>query len=361
MLAAEEVRQRFNGVKNSIAAPFSDLDFSQHHGRDKLRLGQEMDRDLGHYSLNKGSANLNESRRANPPDDYTHDYSMDYQGPDIDTADSNDFFPRSPPHSTEDLNKHFRDFSMQGVDSSLESVEMPRGAGKEMGSPEVPSIIIYRLMLQLSSKDFNGQTNFSKHRPLVPDEDLSAQLHSPSSRARTGSVSDFGEFRRPFSPIEKYGRSGLKDLPSDLDNMFKHATTPGKQQLPGRPRSALMDRYVKTSPPFARPGNPVGKTIENEHRKDCAATTLPRSFKDTTQLFKDLGIDTVQNRHQRQREATPTRNQSFRLPDITGIQSLIDTTPKPTKHNLGKESSSYVAPLSSIPIPRDEKGNSEQR
>jgi len=143
--------------------------------------------------------------------------------------------------------------------------------------------------------------------------------------------------------------------------MFKNAPTPGKQQLPGRPRSALMDRYVKTSPRFARPGNPVGKTIENEHRKDHAATALPRSFKDTTQLFKDLGIGSLQDRHHGQREATPTRNQSFRLPDITGIQSLIETTPKPIKNKLGKESSSYVAPLSSIPISEDEKGDFEHR
>ena len=120
-----------------------------------------------------------------------------------------------------------------------------------------------------------------------------------------------------------------------------------------------MDRYVKTSPPFARPRNPVGKTIENDSRKDPSAT-LPRSFKDTTQLFRDLGIGNLQHPESRERDATPKRNQSFRLPDITGIHSLIDTTPKPSKDKTGKERSSYVAPLRSITIPEDEKGHHER-
>ena len=49
------------------------------------------------------------------------------------------YFPRSSAPSAHDLSKHFRDFSMQGIDTSLESVEMPRGSGKEMGTPEVSS------------------------------------------------------------------------------------------------------------------------------------------------------------------------------------------------------------------------------
>jgi hypothetical protein len=61
---------------------------------------------------------------------------MDYKGGDTDTGNSNDFFPRSPAPSTHELDKHFRDFSMQAADTSIDSVEMPRGA-KEMGSPEV--------------------------------------------------------------------------------------------------------------------------------------------------------------------------------------------------------------------------------
>ena len=95
-----------------------------------------MERDLGHHSFNNSTVDPNGSPRRVIPEDHTHDYSMDYRGGDTDTGDSNDLFPRSPAPSTHDLSKHFRDFSMQAVETSLESVEMPRG-GKEMGTPEV--------------------------------------------------------------------------------------------------------------------------------------------------------------------------------------------------------------------------------
>lgn len=144
MSAVERLRQL---RRQSVGlVPPSNAEYSDLHDRDKIRLGQEMERDLGHYSFNNSTADSNGSPRKAIPDDYTHDYSMDYRGGDTDTGNSNDFFPRSPAPSTHDLSKHFRDFSMQGVDTSLESVEMPRGAGKEMGTPEVTG----RLMCQLT-------------------------------------------------------------------------------------------------------------------------------------------------------------------------------------------------------------------
>ena len=99
-----------------------------------------MERELGHYSfINNSTADANGSPRGNigPKGDYTHDYSMDYRGGDSETGDSNDFFPRSPALSTHELDKHFQDFSMHGLDTSLSSVELGRGGGKEMGTPEV--------------------------------------------------------------------------------------------------------------------------------------------------------------------------------------------------------------------------------
>lgn len=115
---------------------FHSAHISTLYRHDKLRLGREMERELGRYSFNNSSADSNGSPRRNVPNDHTRDYSLDYKGGDTDTADSNDFFPRSPAPSTHDLSKHFRDFSMQGIESSMDSVEMPRGA-KEMGTPEV--------------------------------------------------------------------------------------------------------------------------------------------------------------------------------------------------------------------------------
>jgi hypothetical protein len=132
-----ELRRQSNGLP--VPSPSSGANYSDPHGRDKARLGQEMERNLGHYSFNNSTADSNGSPRRVIPDDHTHDYSMDYKGGDTDTGNSDDFFARSPPPSTNDLNKHFRDFSMNGIDTSLESVEMPRGTGKEMGTPEVPS------------------------------------------------------------------------------------------------------------------------------------------------------------------------------------------------------------------------------
>ena len=114
--------------------------YSDPHGRDKIRLGQQMERELGHYSfINNSTADANGSPRRNrdPKDDYTHDYSMDYRGGDSETGDSNDFFPRSTALPTNELDEHFRDFSMHGLDTSLSSVELGRGGGKEMGTPEV--------------------------------------------------------------------------------------------------------------------------------------------------------------------------------------------------------------------------------
>ena len=118
------------------SAEFHAANISTLHGRDKIRLGREMERELGHYSFNNSSADSNGSPRRNVPNDHTRDYSLDYKGADTDTGDSNDFFPRSPAPSTHDLSNHFRDFSMHGIESSMDSVEMPRGA-KEMGTPEV--------------------------------------------------------------------------------------------------------------------------------------------------------------------------------------------------------------------------------
>lgn len=139
MSAIGRLRQHVG--RNDIANPSPR--YSDPHGRDKIRLGQEMERDLGHYSFaNASTADANGSPRGNGrgphKDDYTHDYSMDYRGDaESETGDSNDFFPRSPPLSTNELDKHFRDFSMHGLDTSLSSVELGRGAGKEMGTPEV--------------------------------------------------------------------------------------------------------------------------------------------------------------------------------------------------------------------------------
>jgi hypothetical protein len=143
MSAIDRIRQITRRQSNGFEpSPSTNPNYSDPHGRDKVRLGREMERDLGHYSFNNSSADANGSPRRTIPDDYTRDYSMDYKGGDTVTGDADDFFPRSPAPSTNDLDKHFRDFSMHGIDTSMESVEMPRGA-KEMGSPEVfPSIVV---------------------------------------------------------------------------------------------------------------------------------------------------------------------------------------------------------------------------
>jgi hypothetical protein len=137
-----ELRRSSNGIISG-PSPSSAATYSDPHGRDKIRLGQEMERDLGQYSFNNSIADSNGSPRRGIPDDHTRDYSMDYRGGESDTDNSNEFFPRAPAPSAQDLSKHFRDFSMPGIDTSLESVEMPRGPGKEMGTPEVSSRLAY--------------------------------------------------------------------------------------------------------------------------------------------------------------------------------------------------------------------------
>jgi len=183
------------------------------------------------------------------------------------------------------------------------------------------------------------------------DDALSAQLHSPSSHGRSVSLSDFGDMNKRFSPIERQTKSRFQNLPPDLAKELKTTSTPReKRSIPERPRSAFVDRYVKPSPPFRRPMNPVGKTIEREHPKPA---TLPRGFKDATQLYNHLGIQNTGTQRV-DREASPARNQSFRIPDMTGIQSLMDSPHNP----IDKHSSSRYLPIQSIPFPEEEKGMS---
>jgi len=127
--------------------------YSDPYDQDKVRLGKEMERDFGHYTFSNNIRHADGSPHNARQNDYTRDYSMDYRGGGTDTGNSNDFFPRSPAPSTHDLSKHFQDFSMNAVDTSLESVEMPRGSGKEMGTPEVVSVL-FLLMIQARREGF---------------------------------------------------------------------------------------------------------------------------------------------------------------------------------------------------------------
>jgi hypothetical protein len=135
MSAIGRIRQATRRELQNRASP-ADPQFSDPYGKHKIRLEQELERDLGHLSFHTADSNGSPQKRMK--DDYTHDYSMDYKGgEDTDTGNTEDFFPRSPAPSTNELERNFRDFSMNAIDSSLDSVEIPRGAGKEMGTPEV--------------------------------------------------------------------------------------------------------------------------------------------------------------------------------------------------------------------------------
>jgi hypothetical protein len=142
-------------------------------------------------------------------------------------------------------------------------------------------------------------------------------------------------------------------LPSDLDRELKSSSTPrARPGLLDRPRSAFVERYAKPSPPFRRPVNPVAKTMEREHAQKPAASTLPRSFKGADVLLEDLGLSNTAKIAAKNRE-TPNRNHSFRIPDMTGIQSLMNASPKPTGRQY--QGSKYV-PIHSIPAPKEEEG-----
>ena len=182
-------------------------------------------------------------------------------------------------------------------------------------------------------------------------------MHTESSHGRSVSLSDFGDMNRRLSTAEKFGKSNIKtNLAADLDRDFISASTPRlkRSDMPERPRSTFLDRYAKPSPPFQRPQNPVAKMMDKDSAKKPGVSTVPRSFKDSTQLFHDLGISSVPERHQH--KDTPARNQSFRLPDMTGIHSLIDTSPRITNQ---KRSPLPHIPLESVPIPQNEKGKAK--
>ena len=208
------------------------------------------------------------------------------------------------------------------------------------------------MLKQLDLKDFDRPA-YKRQQQLAADKDLSAQLHSTSSHGRSASLSDFGDLKRPFSPIEKFRKGGLRDLPSDLDKELKSSSTARvRDGLPERPRSAFVERYAKPSPPFRRPGNPVAKTMEREYAQKPKASTLARSFKGPEQLLEDLGLSDTAKINPRNRES-PTRNQSFRIPDMTGIQSLMNASPKATARP--SQAPKYV-PIHSIPAPKEEEG-----
>ena len=179
-------------------------------------------------------------------------------------------------------------------------------------------------------------------------------MHTESSHGRSASISDFGDMNRQLSAAEKLAKANIKvNLAADLDRNFSSASTPRlkRSDMPERPRSAFFDRYAKPSPPFQRPQNPVARTMEKDSSKKPGVSTIPRSYKDSTQLLNDLGISSIPERGQS--KETPARNQSFRLPDMTGIHSLIDTTPRVTNQ---KRSSLRHIPLESVPIPKNEQG-----
>lgn len=205
---------------------------------------------------------------------------------------------------------------------------------------------------KLDLKDFDRPAY--RRNQLAADRDLSAQLHSPSSHGRSASLSDFGDLKRSFSPIEKFKKGALRDLPSDLDKELKPSSTPRvRMGHPQRPRSTFAERYANPSPPFRRPGNPVAKTMEREQAHKPAASTLPRSFKTADKLLEDLRLADAAALNPKSRE-TPTRNRSFRIPDMTGIQSLINTTPKATG---GLSQAPKHLPIHSIPTPKEEEGS----
>ncbi|KAG5519607.1 hypothetical protein PMAC_001762 [Pneumocystis sp. 'macacae'] len=336
--------------------------------RDRIRLERELEKELNGFSFSKTGF---------------HDSSDDTVRPGhVDLNQT--FFAESP--DTKSLNKHFQDFSM-GVSASSDGSSIEKGLGYQLGTPNLKNEF---------SKVYTGSTK-SFDRPIVSDRDFATIMKSPLE----STTSDYGgiatKIKQIYSPFDKktmnvsfdfaHDRNGreLDKQSSEVTNRNKlaHAlkkTEKSQSNVPmaERDRNIITPKFVKTKSPallrhyhtsdvnneniypiqpkadktFWKAGE--NNVVNGELLDVPKVKPIPRAFKSASGLMQELGLDDDQENIVANMPLASEMTQSFQLPDMTGITSLISDGPQPV-NKIEIITKDKYKNLESIPISSDDK------
>ncbi|KAG4306451.1 hypothetical protein PORY_000439 [Pneumocystis oryctolagi] len=335
--------------------------------RDRIRLERELEKELNGFSFGKSSFQESSEDTVRPG-----------------YVDLNQtFFTDSP--NTRSLDKHFQDFSM-GISASSDRSSIERGVGLELGTPNLKNEF---------SRVYTGSIK-SFDRPIVSDRDFSTVMKSPLESV----TSDYGDIatkmKKIYSPFDKKTINVNFGVPYDQDdhelvklsseitnrNKLSHAlkkTEKHQQNVPivERDRNIMTPKFAKTKssamsrlprvsgindenvyPIQSKTDKPFWKTEENNIKgasvRSPKTKAIPRAFKSASGLMQDLGLD--QGNTETNIPLATEMTQSFQLPDMTGIASLISDGIQPGVNNkIEIMTRDKYKNLESIPISSDDK------
>ncbi|CCJ29996.1 unnamed protein product [Pneumocystis jirovecii] len=337
--------------------------------RDRIRLERELEKELNGFSFSK--TGFHESS-----DDTVRPGHVDL---------NQTFFAESP--DTKSLNKHFQDFSM-GVSASSDGSSIEKGLGLQLGTPNLKKEF---------SKVYTGSIK-SFDRPVVSDRDFETIMKSPLE----STTSDYGDvaakIKQIYSPFDKktvnvnFGFTHDKD-DYELDkrspevtnrNKLAHAlkkTERRQSNVPivERDGNIMTPKFVETKSPAllrhhrtsdvnneniypiqSKSDKAFWKIGENNASKrgflDVSKTkAIPRAFKSASGLMQELGLDDNQKNIVTNMPLASEMTQSFQLPDMTGITSLIYDGTQPVVNKIEMITKDKYKNLESIPISSDDK------
>ncbi|KAG5437382.1 hypothetical protein PCANB_000813 [Pneumocystis canis] len=338
--------------------------------RDRIRLERELEKELNGFSFSK-------SGFEEPSDETVRPEHVDL---------NQTFFADSP--DTKSLNKHFKDFSM-GVSASSDGSSIEKGVGLQLETLNLKNE--FSKVYTVSSKSFD--------RPLVSDKDFATVMKSISLES---TASDYGnvvaKIKQMYSPFDKkavnanfsfaYDKNDhelAKQSPEIINkNKLAHALKKTEKKFSNIPiierdRNIMSPEFVKIKPPVSsrlrrastinneniypiqsKQNKPLWKVGENNVTKRVFNTspkekTIPRAFKTTSGLMQELGLDSNQRNVETNIPLNTEMTQSFQLPDMTGITSLISDGMQAVSNKIEVITKDKYKNLESIPISSDDK------
>ncbi|KTW26377.1 hypothetical protein T552_02859 [Pneumocystis carinii B80] len=333
--------------------------------RDRIRLEQELEKELNGFSFTRSSSREPSSDTVRPNQIEANQTFF---------ADSLD---------TKSLNKHFQDFSM-GASGSLDSNSIERGVGLQLGTSNLKNEF---------SKTYTGSTK-SFDRPVALDNFMAA-MKSPLESTTSDYADVAAKIKHMYSPFNK--------VTEDMDFTFSYDKNYSKQEKPSPEMMSKTkltyalkktelsnipiverDRNIMTPPAFTKTKSPVFQRFrrasivnneniyseprlnksfrkgENNGEKKLSNLNhnmkpIPRSFKTASGLMRELGLDDHQENMRTDVPLNTEMTQSFRLPDITGISSLVCDDVYPIVNKIEVITKDNYKDLESIPISSNDK------
>ncbi|EMR09349.1 hypothetical protein PNEG_02303 [Pneumocystis murina B123] len=334
--------------------------------RDRIRLERELEKELNGFSFSKTSS---------------HEPSCDTVRPgQVDLNQT--FFVDSL--DTKSLNKHFQDFSM-GVSGSLDGSSIERGVGLQLGTSNLKNEF---------SKIYTGSTK-SFDRPIVSDNNFMAAIKSPLESTTSDYADVAAKIKHMYSPFNKvtedvdftfsYDKNYCKQDEQSPEMMNKSKLTYALKKTEGlsnipiveRDRNIMAPAFTKTKSPvfqrFRRPSIVNNENIYSEPKSNKSfrkggnngekklsnfnhnMKAIPRSFKSASGLMQELGLDDRQGNTRTNIPLSTEMTQSFQLPDMTGISSLVCDDTHPIVNKIEVITKDNYKDLESIPISSNDK------